>query len=77
MISSEVKRILVAPLVITVVLSAGLVWNPRAAYSALLGGTIGLIANSYAAWRIFSRGKGVSADYELYNFYRAEIGKLV
>ncbi len=35
------------------------------------------IANTYAGWRIFSRKQGDSVHGELYNFYRAEFGKLV
>ena len=75
---STVKRALTAQLCTTIALAVALIFYERtAAYSALLGGMIYTIANTYAGWRIFSRKHGGSAHGELYNFYRAEFGKLL
>ncbi len=73
-----VQRALVAQLGSIAVLASVLaVYNRVAAYSALLGGVICLVANAYAGWRIFSPHKKSFAGGELYKFYRAEFGKLV
>jgi F0F1-type ATP synthase assembly protein I len=75
---STVKRVVVAQLGITIALALALIFYGRtAAYSALLGGSIYTIANAYAGWRIFSRKRNDSVHGELYNFYRAEFGKLL
>lgn len=75
---STVKRALVAQLCVTIALASALGFYERtAAYSALLGGMIYTIANAYAGWRIFSRQQSGCVHGELYNFYRAEFGKLL
>lgn len=75
---STVKRALVTQICATIVLALALIFYGRmAAYSALLGGMIYTIANGYAGWRIFSRQQNGSVHGELYNFYRAEFGKLL
>ncbi len=75
---ATVKRALVAQLGVTIALALALIFYGHiAAYSALLGGMIYTIANTYAGWRIFSRKQNDSVHGELYNFYRAEFGKLL
>lgn len=75
---SPVLRITGAQLAATVVVAMLLMgYATQAAYAAALGGIIIVIANAYAGWRIFSRNGRISTHYELYNFYRAELGKLV
>ena len=75
---SPVLRISVAQLAATVVVATLLMgYATQAAYAAALGGIIIVIANAYAGWRIFSRNERISTQYELNNFYRAELGKLV
>lgn len=76
---STIKRVFAAQLGVTIILAVALVvvHGGVAAYSALLGGTIYTIANTYASWRVFSRKNCDSAHGELFNLYRAEFGKLV
>ncbi len=75
---SMVQRVLVAQLFATSALALGLVvFGRTAAYSALLGGMIYTIANTYASWRVFSRKENGSVNGELNTFYRAEFGKLL
>ena len=76
---STVKRVFATQLGVTIILAAALVivYGGVAAYSGMLGGTIYTIANTYASWRVFSRKQCNSAHGELFNLYRAEIGKLV
>ncbi len=75
---SPVLRIAGAQLAATVVVAMLLMgYATPAAYAAALGGIIIIIAHAYAGWRIFSRSERISTDYKLYNFYRAELGKLV
>ena len=47
------------------------------ARSALLGGSVGLLANVYAVWRVYASLADTSAERALLNLYRAEVGKLV
>jgi len=75
---SPVMRIAGSQLAATVVVATLLMgFATQAAYAAALGGIIIVVANAYAGWRIFSRNETISTHFELYNFYRAELGKLV
>ena len=47
------------------------------ARSALLGGSVGLLANVYAVWRVYASLADTSAERALLNLYRAEVGKMV
>lgn len=75
---SPLKRVVIMQLSVTMVVALALVlYGQVAAYSALMGGMIYVIANAVAARRIFSRKMNDTAQGELYAFYRAEIAKLV
>lgn len=76
--ASPLKRVVIMQLSATIIVALALVLSGQvAAYSALLGGVIYVIANAVAARRIFSRKINGTAQGELYTFYRAEIAKLV
>ncbi len=75
---SPVKRVLLTQLsaAFAVAFALGL-FGRAAALSALAGGLICAIANTYAGWRVFSTGTRASVYAELQNMYRAEFGKLI
>lgn len=75
---SPVKRIFTAQCGATLGLAFALLpFDQDAAQSALMGGVICTIANTYAVWRVFSRAERGSVYGELGNLYRAEFGKLL
>ncbi len=75
---SPLKNVLAAQLAVTLAVSLGVVVLDRnAAYSAALGGIITVVGTTYAALRIFRFDSKGSPDRELFNVYRAEVGKLV
>lgn len=63
---------------VTLAISLALAFYGRtAAFSALAGGAICVVANGYAAWRSFTPSVMESAHGALSSLYRAEVGKLV
>ena len=73
-----IKHILFAQAGVTLLVALVLALHGRvAAYSALTGGLIFVVANAYAAWRAFAPLPLESAEGALANLYRAEFGKLV
>jgi len=75
---SPLKNVLAAQLAVTLAVSLGLIVLDRhAAYSAATGGLINVVSTTYAGWRIFRFDGRGSPDRELFNMYRAEVGKLV
>ena len=75
---SPLKNLLAAQLAVTLAASLGLVvFDRHAALSGAVGGLINVVATSYAGWRIFRFDSHGSPDRELFNVYRAEVGKLV
>ena len=71
-----VHRILFLQTLSTVLFAASLLfWDTAAAFSALLGGTIATVGNTYFAWRAFHYNGTRHASKVVSSFYRAEIGK--
>lgn len=77
-VPAQVKQVLWAQFALVVAISLGLALYSRvAAYSALTGGSICLVASLYAARRAFSGTAEESAQGTVSNLYRAEAGKLI
>ncbi len=75
---SPLKNVLAVQSAVTLGVSLAIaVFDRPAAYSAVLGGLVNLVATTYASWRIFGFDNQGSPDRELANVYRAEVGKVV
>ena len=73
-----VKHILAAQAGVALLVALVLAFHGHiAAYSALTGGLICVVANGYAAWRAFGPPPVESAEGALSNLYRAEVGKFI
>jgi len=77
----SLKRVLgyvVPQLILTAVLSASLVFvSVTAAYSALAGGLIAIIASTWFALKVFTARRTNEPAVELRSFYWAEINKII
>ena len=74
----QVLRFILTQLVVTIVLSAILLFFDRVvAYSSLMGGLIATLANAWFAIKVFRVKPTVAAETLLTTFYVGEIGKFV
>ncbi len=79
MVQLGVKRLCVLQSAICLLLTIGFYISigRQAAYSALLGSLIVLVASQYLAWRLFKYSGAAAAKRIIKTFYRAEAVKLV
>ena len=75
---AQLKQAVLLPGGITLVVALVLgFFGYTEALSALAGGIIVVVANAYAAWRVFSRADEEPPEQALSTLYRAEVGKLL
>jgi ATP synthase protein I len=68
----------VPQLILTVVVSMSLLFvSVTAAYSALAGGLIAIVASTWFALKVFTARRTIEPAVELRSFYWAEINKIV
>jgi ATP synthase protein I len=76
--TKQIRHIIHMQLVATVLVSALLlVINAAWFWSAVIGGLIATLANTYFAWKVFSRQQETSAEQILLTYYGAEVGKVI
>ena len=75
---NRVLGYVVPQLILTVVVSAALIFvSVTAAYSALVGGLIAIVASTWFALKVFTARRSIEPAVELRSFYWAEINKIV